>query len=72
MICWFQNHSNNISKNTQDIYLLSRQHTNGMYLEAINFRYAVSFYTARRLLSVHTWQIHDDVYLQPKAQRGFE
>jgi hypothetical protein len=68
MICWFQNHSNNISKNTQDIYLLSRQCTNGMYVVNVNFRETISFYAARRLLSVHPWQIHDDVYLSPKRR----
>lgn len=64
MICWFENGNNNISKNIQDVYLLSSQSSvnHGLKVYKKNFRRSVALYAMRKIIA-STFTSREDVYI---------
>jgi hypothetical protein len=68
MICWFNNHNNNVWYNATLVFFTSTISScnNGMYLEEDNFRKAVALYVSRnRDVLKQKWSMGNDQYLIP-------
>jgi|688.fasta_scaffold463385_3 hypothetical protein len=70
MICWFENHSNDVVSSVRFVFFTSTisSRFSGMYLNNENFRLYVPLYVSRRLSSRHDFKDHDDVYLAPNEK----
>jgi len=68
MICWFENSNNNVSSNTQHLYLLSSISSRhfGFYVQNFNSRKSIALFVARnRDIILSDFKNNDDVYLAP-------
>ena len=73
MICWFENHSNNIMSNATFVFLMSSisSRHSGMYLEKENFRLAMALYVSRdRNIIKQNWVKDADQYFKPKKEKN--
>ena len=66
MICWFENHSNNIGENTQNVFLVSNTSSlkNGLPILPLNFKESVALYVVRRT-TICSFHNREDAYLAP-------
>ena len=66
MICWFENHGNNIQYNCTHVFLspLVSNDKHGLPIDKINLRLSLSLYTARSLIPI-TWRDSHNVYIKP-------
>lgn len=72
MICWFENHSNDVMSNVTFVFLMSSisSRHSGMYLEKENFRKAIALYISRdRVIIRNNWLIDSNRYLKPKGAK---
>jgi hypothetical protein len=73
MICWFENHSNNVMSNANFVFLtstISSRHS-GMYLDIENFRLGMALYIARdRNIIKQNWVNDADLYFKPKGLKN--
>lgn len=68
MICWFENHSNNVMSNSDFVFLMSTVSSrhSGIYLQEENFRLGMALYIARdRKLIKQNWINDADQYFKP-------
>ena len=73
MMCWFENHSNNVMCNIDYVFLMSTisSRHSGMYLDKENFRLGMALYIARdRFVIKKTWINDADIYLKPKGVKN--
>lgn len=70
MICWFENHSNDVVSSVSFVFFTSTSSSrfSGMYLKNENFRLSIPLYISRRLSSNHNFKEHDNVYLAPNEK----
>jgi len=71
MLCWFENHSNNIMSNSDYVFLISNVSSrhSGMYLQKENFRLGMALYIARdRSIIKRNWINDPDLYFKPKGE----
>jgi hypothetical protein len=68
MICWFENHSNNVMCNIDYVFLMSTisSRHSGMYLQKENFRLGLALYVSRdRVIVKNNWVNDADQYFKP-------
>ena len=68
MICWFENHSNNVMCNSDFVFLMSTNSSrhSGLYLQEENFRLGMALYIARdRKIIKPNLRYDTDQYFKP-------
>jgi DNA-binding beta-propeller fold protein YncE len=69
MICWFENHGNDVSSIDTYVFItstISSRHS-GFYSQKSNFRRAIGLYIARNrdIIPPTNYTLHNNVYLAP-------
>ncbi len=69
MICWFENHSNNLQNSTNLVYLLSTKSSRGggLYMHQQNLRKCLTMFTTRTI-EKQNWINDQDRYLFPSYE----
>jgi hypothetical protein len=71
MICWFENHINNVESIDSFVFFtscISSRHS-GYYIHEANFRQNIAVYVAKgRNVLGKTWKNQSDVYFVPKVK----
>jgi hypothetical protein len=69
MICWFENHSNNLQNSTSLVYLLSTKSSRGggLYMNQQNLRKCLAMFTTRSV-EKQNWVNDQDRYLFPNHE----
>ncbi len=70
MICWLENHGNDVTKNMSDVFLMSNISStkSGFYLNSsLGFRRAMALYVARNreIIKPTDFLLHNNVYCAP-------
>ncbi len=66
MICWFENHSNEVQRNPLDVFLISSRYTSGFQIDGRSFRLSIALFIARTV--VHPkWCNSSNVYFEPNC-----
>jgi|LauGreDrversion4_2_1035121.scaffolds.fasta_scaffold167490_2 hypothetical protein len=66
MICWFENHNNDVQHSDAFVFMMSSKSTTGSGLFVINnnFRRVIGLVNSRRLVR-NEWEINPNRYLAP-------
>lgn len=71
MICWFENHINNVESIDSFVFFTSciSSRYSGYYIHEANFRQNIAVYVAKgRNVLGKTWKNQSDVYFVPKVK----
>ena len=71
MICWFENHSNEVQRNQLDVFFISSRYTSGFQVNEPSFRRAIPLFIARAVV-LPKWFNSSNVYFEPKAPEESE